>query len=501
MLRLPIIGASDEQQEDSARMGSGIEAEFPNRLDLSSMEAPLNLRGEVLAERLYKGLNVQVVVENEDAYTDGKGRYFWTEEQARLSGGRGAEEIEIAIPELIVGISRDGELENRPNAKAMHDVFSDFENAMNSIPVGKAAKLRDILRDEDWRITTLGEGTRVGAPILGSPAGTHSVHYNVGVPLSQVQNFVEGVLRESASHKPKQPNTYSNAQIVAQSAIEFGDAVASIYAFGKQFPTTQVPAPGQWVKGYAQFPDHSVQEVRGLATALYITSAAAALGTADMETRRGSNIKDNSLALVRHDVSVLRKQLPQPAQQFLASNSEMIARLLSRQLEFKHPNLTEEVFKIREKSSLDIPLPLEDSRTVRDLVMTSLRDDYRRSVGMSAILTMTALPDLDRASQVPLVVFEARAYRSRNVDAESFSNNQTTLSHFVGNMQGAEAALRNPGPPIIAQQQALNRQLVTFFTRRQSSSTSSVTVSNPPNYAQAQRYDQGSSQPGYNPRR
>ncbi|MEV0186126.1 hypothetical protein AB0I54_43885 [Streptomyces sp. NPDC050625] len=457
-------------------MGSGVEAEFPNILNLESEDSPLNLRGELLAEirpTIPGALHVRIVAENEDMFTDSTGRLFQNEASAQ-SGGRGSiEEEEVVIPEMIVGISKDGAYERYPNdANGMHQAFAYFDERMRAVQGEPgnmdSVPLTNILPPQDgWLYTELGRTASIGPPAIGSArTGTHSIHYSIGVPLSTSYNFLKYLNSNTRRHTGNQQQL-NDARRNLNSALGFADAVAARFAHQKFFGMSAPPYIAQYAARYANIPDRHVQEVRGAAAVLYSLGAAAA----HTSTYPG-NAKDNAIALVRHNPNSLFGQLSPDARQWLTTNARNIIAGFDSTYSRDHPNQVRDYnqnmhysqnmhyrSKLADQPS-NVRLAIDDTFTVGDLISSGLVENYGKRTELKDTFTSTVVP-IDNNGRIPLIVFEARYFGERNVSAEDFRTNHSALSTMAAEAQHNAAALMHPNEHVLRTVNGENQYLAS----------------------------------------
>ncbi|MFD9286483.1 hypothetical protein ACFWD7_56995 [Streptomyces mirabilis] len=440
-------------------MASGVEVEKSNVI-YTPPEFGSNVRGKVLAEVETEGVTLQILVEEELVwYKDD--RYYWN----RIDAGPGAREVDASIPEFVVGVVADSEHESYGRHDIVHEHLRNAENALRRIRgnPGDAATtpLPEIFRPEaGWQMTPLGEKSFIGPRIFNSKNSTHSVHYNVGIPLSMVHSVVKRVYSSPGRDLSKDAPDQARAFAFMEDSFQFGNQIAALYAYGKYMGPNPPPAGSfnQIVAQYADIPDKEVQEVRSLATIL----AAHAAMSAYSEVHPGDiNLTKNlTTALARHDPAQLLAELSPQARAWLSVNHRPILGMFDRIYSARVPGHLEKAYAhgYEVTSVLDSPT-FHDYLTVGDFMMSGLREGHSRATKMSDIVSANVLRDLDRSGRNPLVVLEFRSYGNRGATLDELESNHKCLSSIAKVAQDQAVLLGNPSRELHEKVVAVNASL------------------------------------------
>ncbi|MFJ3498876.1 hypothetical protein ACIPPJ_35640 [Streptomyces sp. NPDC086091] len=413
------------------------------------------------------------MVEDATAYANGTEKLYWKEEVALADSPiYKPYRVDVAIPELIIGIFADDPREKEyADPEVAQQWFAAIENSLNRAfpPDAGSSTVRSlpsVLPDSDyWTVTDLGREVSIGSPIVGSPGTTHSVHYNVGVPLCGVRDVLQSLKDHPRRDISRDNRERQQAMAFMGQALEFGDRVAAMYAFNKHVGGNIPPGFEREIPWFSAIPDKDVQEVRGAASMLYSVAALATHGatyTSDLTKRYIS-------ALPRQNPDVILRELSPQAQNWLKALAPAIANEFQRTYETAHPTQVEDYATAQGAwrgvtEPLGTRLELNAARTARDLVMSGLDKDYSRRAGIEDVVTSTRFDNLDKRGPIPLVVLEARQYGENSISANEFEVNSAHLRQQVAAAHEKYDSLADANPARQARVEEYKRQLVIAVT-------------------------------------
>ncbi|MFJ5220695.1 M91 family zinc metallopeptidase, partial [Streptomyces sp. NPDC088354] len=392
---------------------SGLESEFTFPLAFNEEIDSFDTLGDVLA---WGPNGARIVGESKQLWVDSDENYYRNERDAIAAVGDDYDDVDLVIPELIVGEMNNVPHEQGGDFLRMLRTYMETEAAFESIAGDRGGKptvpLKDVLKKENgWRLTELAKGALIGPRPIGDNPGAH-VHHNIGVPLAVVHPFLAHV--RDNTWRDQRYGYHTRDHLT--DALVFSDMIASRYM---NWRASRGRIAGNLANAALQLnaPDRGVQELRGHAALVYVHAAAAVNGVKAHQLDKAS-----AAVLARHDPAVLLSHLPEDVQRFLQSDANSFVALFEKKIleRIDFYRLYRENKSLRKNPPAHaVDFKLKEQGTVRDFLLSSVQRDYPQQQKMNDVFKMTILGDLDTngGSTLPLVVLEVRSYGKRHSTA------------------------------------------------------------------------------------